>query len=78
MRFTNANDAECLGRTNLPVFPENTKKLYKLVLADRKLKLCEITEALKISEGCVFTILHENFSIRKLCSKWVVRLLTVN
>ena len=36
------------------------KKLYKLVLADRKLKLCEIAEGLKISEGSVFTILHEH------------------
>ena len=57
---------------------KHTKKLRKLVLADRKLKLCEITEELKISEGCVFTILHEHLSMRKLCSKWVQRLFTVD
>ena len=55
----------------------NTKKPHKLVLADRKLKLHEIAE-LKISEGSVFTILHEHLSMRKLCSKLVTRLLTVD
>ena len=36
-----------------------------MVLADRKLKLREIADTLKISECSVFTILHENLSIRK-------------
>ena len=58
--------------------PENTKTLQKLILADLKLKLCEIAGELKISEGSEFTLLHEHLSMRKLCSKWVQRLLTVN
>ena len=75
---TDTNDAERSGRPNSSVVPENTKRLHKLVLADRKLKLREIAEELKISEGSVFTILHEHLSMRKLCSKWVPRLLTVD
>ena len=47
---TDTNDAEHLGCSNLAVVPENIKKLYELILADHKLKLCEI-EKLKISEG---------------------------
>ena len=74
---TDTNDAECSGLPNLVVVPENMKKLQKLVLADCKLKLREIAE-LKISEGSLFTILHENLSMRKLCSQWVSLLLTVN
>lgn len=35
-------------------------------------------ESLKISEGNVFTILHEHFSMRMFCSKWVPYLLTVD
>ena len=66
---TDTNDAECSGRPKSAVVPENTKQLYKLVLADRKLKLHEIAEELKISEGSVFTILHERLSMRKPCSK---------
>ena len=36
------------------------KNLHKLVLSDCKLKLHEIAEELKILEGSIFTILHEN------------------
>ena len=54
------------------------KKLCKLVLVNHKLKLCEIAEELKILEGSVFTILHEHLSMRKLGSKWELRLLTVD
>ena len=49
-----------------------------MVLADRKLKLREIADTLKISEDSVFTILHKHLSMRKLCLKWVPRLLTVD
>ena len=69
---TDTNDAE------RSVVPENTKNPNKLVFADRKLKLLEIAEELKISEGSVFTILHEDLSVRKLCPKWVPRLFTVD
>ena len=72
------NDAECSGRPNSAVVPENTKKLHKLSLANHKLKLDEIAEEFKISEGSVFTILYEHLSIRKLYSKWVLRLLSVD
>ena len=65
-------DAERSGHLNLAVVLENTKKLHKLVLADHKLKLRKTAEELKISEGSVFTILHEHLSMRKLCSKWVL------
>ena len=54
------------------------KQKKKLVLANRRLKLREIPEEMNISEGSVFTILLEHLSMRKLCSKWVLRLLTVD
>ena len=49
-----------------------------MVLAGRKLMLREIADTLMISESSVFTILHEHLKMRKLCSKWVPRLLTVD
>ena len=55
---TDTNDAEQSGRPNSAVVLGNTKKLHKLILADCKLKLCEVAEDLKISEGSVFTICH--------------------
>lgn len=45
-----------------------------MVLADRKLKLREIVDTFKISEGSVFTILHEHLNMRKHYPKWVPRL----
>ena len=66
---TDTNDPGRSGCLNSAVVPENTKKIRQIVLADRKLKLREISEELKISEGSVFTILHEHLSMRKLCSK---------
>ena len=75
---TDKNDAERSGRPNSAVVPENTRKLHKLVLADRKLKFYEIAEEMKIPEDSLFTILHEHLSIRKHCSKWVPRLLTID
>ena len=50
---TDTNDAECSGHPNLAVVPENTKKLNKFFLADRKLKLREITETEDIRRQCI-------------------------
>ena len=66
---TGKNDTKRSGRPNSAVVSEDTKKLLKLVLADCKLKLCEIAEELKISEHSVSTNLHQHLSMRKLCSK---------
>ena len=75
---TDTNGAEHSGRQNSAVVLKTTKKLHKLVLANHKLKLREIAEELKISEGSVFTFLDEHLSMRKLCAKWVMHLLTIN
>ena len=75
---TDTNDAKCSGHPNSAVVLENSKKLHKLILASCKLKLREIAEELKISESSVFIILHEHLSIRKLCSKWMPHLHTVD
>ena len=59
-------------------FSRKTPKTPQTHLANCKLKLREIAEELKISEGSIFTILHEHLSMRKLYSKWVPYLLTVD
>lgn len=75
---TSTSDAERSGRLNEAVTPENIKKVHKIVLADRKLKVHEIANIVKISDGSVATILHEYLGMRKLCAKWVPRELTMN
>ena len=73
---TSTDDTERSDRPKSAVVPENIKNVHKIVLKDRKMKLREIADTLKISEGSVFTILHENLGMRNLLSKWVPRLLT--
>ena len=73
---TNTDDAERSGRPNSAVVIEKIKKMDKMVLVDRRLKLREIGDTLKISEGSLFTIWYEHSSMRKLCSKYVPRLLS--
>ena len=66
-RCTDTNNVECSGRSNSAVVPENTKKHYKLVLANHKLKLREITGVEEIRWQCVhhfdkiFLIFKSNF-----------------
>jgi hypothetical protein len=44
----------------------------------RTVKLIEIAETLKISKKRVELIVHEYLDIRKLCAKWVPRVLTID
>ena len=75
---TDTEDAERSGRPNEVVTPETIKKVHQIVFENRKLKLCEIPDTLKISYGSVYAILHEYLSMWKLLSKWVPCLLTVD
>ena len=74
---TYTEDAERSGRPNEVVTPETIKKVHQIVFENHKLKLREIADTLKIY-GSVYAILHEHLSMRKLLSKWVPRLLTVD
>ena len=75
---TDTEDAERSGRPNEVVTPETIEKVHQIVFENRKSKLREIADTLKISYGSVYAILHEHLSMRKLLSKWVPRLLTVD
>ncbi|CAK9820465.1 Histone-lysine N-methyltransferase SETMAR [Anthophora plagiata] len=53
------------------------KKIHKMVLDDRRLKVCELADMIGISKSAVHRILTENLDMRKLCAIWVPRLLTM-
>jgi hypothetical protein len=38
-------------------------------------EVCEIAETIGISKECVVYILHEELHMKKLCARWVPRLL---
>ena len=60
------------------VTDENIKKVHKIIFDNRKMKLIEIAETLKISKERVGHIVHEYLDMRKLCSKWVLSELTID
>ncbi|KAF7278842.1 hypothetical protein GWI33_007905 [Rhynchophorus ferrugineus] len=64
------------GRPKEVVTDINIKKIHKMILNERKLKLYEIVDTLKISTERVHYIIHEYLDMRKLCAKWVLRELT--
>lgn len=73
---TSCEDEQRAGRSVEVTTPENDKKVYKMVMADRRVKVREIVEAMGISYGAVFKILHEHLGLHKVSARWVPRLLT--
>lgn len=71
-------DGERSGRPKETVTDENIKKVQKIILNDRKMKLIEIADIVKISSERVHHIIHEYLYMRKLRAKWVLRELTID
>ena len=53
-------------------------KIYDIVLNDLKIKVREIAKIVSISTERVVNILYTYLRMRKLCAKWVPRLLTID
>ena len=75
---TSTIDAECSGRPVEVAIPETIEKIRNMVLADRRLKVREIVEAIGISHGSVVSILKDHLGMKKLSARWVPGLLTIN
>ena len=50
-------------------------KIHDMVMSDRRINLGEIVEATGISQGTVFSILHEKLGVKKISARWVPLLL---
>ena len=66
------------GCPNKTTTAEMINKIHDIVLNDPKVKVCEIAEIVSISTERMINILHTHLSIRKLCAKWVPRLLIID
>ena len=58
------------------ITPEMIDKIHDMVLSDRRIKVREIVEATGISQGTVFSVLHEKLGVEKISARWVPRLLS--
>ena len=50
--------------------PEITEQVHNMVLDDRQMKVCKISETIGISKERVGYILHE-LDMKKLCARWL-------
>ncbi|KAF7278527.1 hypothetical protein GWI33_008231 [Rhynchophorus ferrugineus] len=57
-------DGERSGSLKEVVTDENILKIHKMILNDRKLKLNEIVDILRISTECVHQNIHEYLGMR--------------
>lgn len=73
---TDTDDAKRSGRPNEAVTAENIKKIVEIVKKDRKVKVRELADIVKISRERVGFILHEHLGMKKLCARWVPRFLS--
>ncbi|XP_020282790.1 histone-lysine N-methyltransferase SETMAR-like [Pseudomyrmex gracilis] len=75
---TSCEDAHRSGRPNKVTTPAMIQKIHKIVMDDCRLKLRDIAEIVDISSERVHNILHEHLNMKKLCTQWVPRLLTLD
>ncbi|GFW99567.1 histone-lysine N-methyltransferase SETMAR [Trichonephila clavipes] len=71
-------DNECSGRPNTESTKENIAKVHQMLLDDHRIKVREIEEAVNISKERVCYILNQHFGMRKLSTRWVPCLLTLD
>lgn len=75
---TSTVDAERSGRPKEVTTPENVEKIHDMMLNDPKVKLREVANAVGMSLERVGNIVHSILGMKKLCARWVPRLLTVD
>ena len=68
---TATKDEHRSGRPVEVVISEMIDKIYDMVISDRLIKMRKIVEATGISQGTVFSILHEKLGVKKISARWV-------
>ena len=51
-------------------------KIHNMVLSDRRIQVRKVVKATDISQGTVFSILHEKLGVKKISARWVLGLLS--
>ena len=74
---TSCQDEHRSGRPNEVTTPEMVKKIHIMILDVRRIKVRELAGIVGISKSALHRILTESLSMRKLCARWVPRLLTL-
>jgi len=75
---TSLEDDPLEGHPKSATTPEIIEEVHNMVLEDQRMNVHEIAETIGISKECIGYILHEELDTKKLCAKWVPRLLTAD
>jgi len=75
---TSLEDDPREGRPKSATTPEIIEQVHDTLLDDRRMKVREIAETIGISKERVGYILHAELDMKKLCARWVPRLLTAD
>jgi len=75
---TSLEDDPREGRPKSATTPEIIEQVHDMVLDDRRMKVREISETIGIPKERVGYIVHEELDMKKLCAKWVPRLITAD
>jgi histone-lysine N-methyltransferase SETMAR len=75
---TGLEDDPCEGRPKSSTTPEIIEQMHDILFDDRRMKVHEIAETIGISKDRVEYILHEELDMKKLCARWLPRLLTAD
>ena len=66
------------GRPNESTTPEMINKIHDIILNDLKMIVRDIVEIASISTERLVNISHTHLCMRKICARWVPRLLTID
>jgi len=75
---TSLEDDPCEGRPKSATTSEIIEQVHDMVLDDRRMKVREIAETIGISKERVGYTLHEELDMKKLCARWLPRMLTAD
>ena len=65
------------GRSIIAVTDENIVKVEELVREDRQITIRQLVHNVSVSSGTIESILHQHLGLRRVCSKLVPHLLTL-
>ena len=82
--MVNSNEDVVHSKTNIIkvvqnqlLFPETIDAVRQLISQDRHVTYCEIEITLGINGTSIHSILHEHFSVKQICSHWILHNLPI-
>ena len=69
-------DAPRMGHTSTITADENIQAVQRIVICDRQVSVCRVAEELPIPKTAIHEIMNNHMDMKKVCTRWVKKLLT--